>query len=63
MAVHNDRVVVYCFKNTPQDDVSDYNVMTIRYCDIGFKPIIDDDCPALEEKLESAIIPQTNEDS
>ncbi len=60
MFVYNDKVVIYCFKNTPQDDVSDFNTITIRYCDIGFKPIIDDDRPALEESLKSAIMPPKN---
>lgn len=57
MSVYNDRVVVYCFKASPDDNVVDYNEITIRYCDIGFKPIIDDECNALRENLTSAIMP------
>lgn len=55
MAVYTDKVVIYCFKNTPNDNVSDFNEITIRYCDIGFKSIIEDDCKSLQEKLKSII--------
>lgn len=55
VTVYTDRVVIYCFKNSPNDDVADFNEINIRYYDIGFKPIIEDDCKALQEKLESII--------
>ena len=54
-AIYPDKMVIYCFKNSPQDDVTDFNEMTIRYCDIGFKTIPSDDCKPLQEKLKTII--------
>lgn len=62
VSVSCDHVTVYCFKNSPQDDISDYNEMHLRYCDLGFKSITTEDCKSLQEALDSAILPPKPED-
>lgn len=53
--VYSDKIIVYCFKNSPEDDVSDFNEVKVRYCDLGFKSIPEDDCSQLQDSITSAI--------
>ncbi len=57
ISVSCDCVTIYCFKNSPQDDISDYNEMHFRYCDLGFKSVNSEDCKSLQEALDNAILP------
>lgn len=54
-AVYSDKIIIYCFKNSPNDNVSDFNEIKIRFCDIGFKSIPEDECSELQEKIKSVI--------
>ena len=51
----SDKIIIYCFKNSPEDDVSDFNEIKVRYCDIGFKSIPVEDCTQLQESITNAI--------
>lgn len=53
--IYPDSMVLYCFKNSPTDSITDYNEIKIRFCDIGFKSIPHDDCKPLEDRLKSSI--------
>ncbi|MGN1411454.1 MAG: hypothetical protein ACI4WH_02955 [Oscillospiraceae bacterium] len=57
ITVYSDSVVIYCFKKSINDDISDFNTIKIRFIEIGFKSIPNDDCKELQEKLIQAIIP------
>ena len=50
--VYSDKIVIYCFKNSPQDDISNFNEIKIRFSDIGFKSIAEDECQPLQERLK-----------
>jgi hypothetical protein len=53
--VSTDMVEVYCFKKSPEDSISDFNVIKIRFCDLDFKTISVDDCEELQTHLEKAL--------
>lgn len=57
ITVYSDSIVIYCFKKSINDDISDFNTIKIRFIEIGFKSIPNDDCKELQEKLIQAIIP------
>lgn len=54
-AIYPDKMIIYCFKNSSKDDVTDFNEIKIRYCDIGFKTVSEDDCTQLRENVNSAM--------
>lgn len=51
----SDKIIIYCFKNSPEDDISDFNEIKVRYCDMGFKSIPIEDCPQLQEDIANII--------
>lgn len=55
LEVYPDRVVLYCFKTSPDDAIANFNEIKIRYCDIGFKAISEDDCEVLRSNIYSAM--------
>lgn len=62
--IYPDSIVLYCFKNSSTDSVTDYNEIKIRFCDIGFKTIPKDECKSLEDRLKSSVgLTSTQKDS
>lgn len=55
LEVYPDCVVLYCFKSSPDDAIANFNEIKVRYCDIGFKAISEDDCEVLKANLYSAL--------
>lgn len=53
--VSQDSVVIYCFKKSVKDNISDFNIIKIRFCDLNFKSISSDDVKELQEKLDQAM--------